>query len=274
MKACYCGGAWRIKTMRAVAVLFVILSSVGQGHLFGAERAAKTPVLIELFTSEGCSSCPPADTFVEKLEATQPIPGEQVIVLSEHVDYWDHDGWKDPFSSHSLTDRQEDYVHALGLSTAYTPQIIVDGTGELHLESPQQVEQTFQKAGDGAKIPVQISSLGVDNSSPAMLRAHIEVDGEQAPKNAEVYLAVALGHAESQVLRGENKGQHLGYVDVVQSLTKLGVMEKGQRFSKDVSIKLKDGTDPANIRVVAFVQETGPGGVLGAALQNVGMNKN
>jgi hypothetical protein len=225
------------------------------------------PVLVELFTSEGCSSCPPADLMIRKLDELQPIPGAQLIVLSEHVTYWDHDGWKDPNSSPALTDRQTAYEGALGEKEPFTPQIIVDGTQEVHLNHPHEMEDILRKAEAAAKVPVRIGEITMDGASPSVLRAHIETDTNFDKHGADVFVAVALDHVESQVLRGENGGKHLVHVAVVQQLTKIGKLAKGKSFAQDIELKLKPGTDPKNLRLIAFVQEAGPGKLLGAALQ-------
>jgi hypothetical protein len=225
------------------------------------------PILVELFTSEGCSSCPSADALLQKLDNFQPIPGAPLIVLSEHVDYWDHDGWKDPNSSPALTARQSAYVSELGLKTPYTPQIIVDGTAEMRLGDQDQVIKVFQAAVASPKIPVRIGDVIVDTANPGVLRMQIDVDSNSDKHNADVYAAVVLDRVESQVLRGENGGQHLIHVAVVQQITKIGKLKKGQVFDEAVQLKLKTGTDPKNVRIVAFVQESGPGRILGAALR-------
>lgn len=255
--------------MRIFAVLFALMCAAAgsYGRPADAGDTARSPVLVELFTSEGCSSCPPVDTLLQQMDAAQPFSHAQLIVLSEHVDYWNHDGWKDPYSSALFTDRQTAYVRALGLSEPYTPQLIVDGNVVLRTSDPQQVNQTFEKAAAAPRIPVHIVGFSVADTNPPVVRARIEADGESAPGNADVYLAVALEHAESQVSAGENNGRRLTHVAVVEYLKKLGKLESGKGFAQDCQVKLKKGTDPANLRVVAFVQESGPGKVLGAALR-------
>jgi hypothetical protein len=225
------------------------------------------PILVELFTSEGCSSCPPADALLKTMDTSQPVPGAQLIVLSEHVDYWDHDGWKDPNSSSALTERQIAYVRALALKEPYTPQIIVDGTSELRANDQQQAGKVLQEASAASKVPVRIDEVTVEAGNPAVIRAHVEADGTSDKRSADVYVAVALNRVESQVSRGENSGRQLTHVAVVLQLTKIGKIQKGKTFEETVQLKLKPGTDPKNIRLVAFVQEPGPGKVLGAALR-------
>jgi hypothetical protein len=254
--------------VKIFAFLFVSACTMsGPRGAADTRNTTVTPILVELFTSEGCSSCPPVDALLEQMDASQPVPGAELIVLSEHVDYWDHDGWKDPYSSSLLTDRQSGYVRALGLKTPYTPQVIVDGTTELRASGTEQVIQILEKAAAAPKLPVRISAVTTDPDSPAALRARIEVDGDSAKRSADIYAAVALDHAESQVLRGENGGRHLTHVAVVQELTKVGKLEKGKNFNQDVRLKLMPGSDSKNIRIIVFVQEHGLGRVLGTALQ-------
>lgn len=227
------------------------------------------PVLVELFTSEGCSSCPPADILIQKLDTYQPIPGAHLIVLSEHVTYWDHDGWKDPNSAQAFTDRQSSYETALGEKESFTPQIIVDGTQQVTLANTQHIEDVLTKAKDTPKLPVRISAVTLDPANPNVLKAHVETDANSDKHNADVFVALALDHVESQVLRGENKDRHLVHVAVVQELTRVGKLSKGKTFAQDLELKLKPGTDPQNLRLVAFVQESGPGKLLGAAATKV-----
>lgn len=228
-----------------------------------------TPILVELFTSEGCSSCPPADEFVRKLDQHQPIPDAQLIVLSEHVDYWDHEGWKDPYSSSALTERQADYERALGLSSPYTPQLIIDGATELHLTNLQQMETTFQREAAAPKISVGIEGVSIDPAG-SVLRAHVAANAGGGSSKGDVYVAVALNQVDSHVLHGENGGRRLVHTAVVVQLEKIGKLEKGRQFEKDAQIKLKPGVDPHNLRVIAFVQAPGPGKLLGAALWKSG----
>jgi hypothetical protein len=258
---------WITIMNRAISIFpFVVCLAAAS---WGAEeKTAAVPVLVELFTAEGCSSCPPADAWLLQMDKVQPLAGAQLIVLSEHVDYWDRDGWKDPNSSAQFTERQTDYAHGFRIDSPYTPQVVVNGTVNVKLSDSKQVRQTFEQAAKATTLPVTITGVAVDPANPAILHAHVEVDGSSAGHNADIYEAVALDHVESQVLRGENGGKHLSHVAVVQQFAKIGKIEKGKTFSRVIDLKLKPGTDLKNTRLVIFVQEAGPGKVLGAALQD------
>jgi hypothetical protein len=252
----------------AVLLFLVITTTLMQTN--SAQTPPSSPVLIELFTSEGCSSCPPADALLQQLDQSPTIPGAQLIVLSEHVDYWDHDGWKDPHSSHSLTDRQNVYADHLGLKSVYTPQMVVDGTTEFLGSNGPSAKQAIEKARDLEKTTVRIS--GVSRENPGTLQAHVETDPlpeSSRARKADVYVVLALNHAESQVAGGENKGRRISHVAVVQSLTKVGTVEKSKNFAQDVRVKIDPRVDHTNLRLIAFVQEPGQGKVLGAALQRL-----
>jgi hypothetical protein len=133
----------------------------------------------------------------------------------------------------------------------------------------QQVERVFHQAAAAPKVFVRIGEVSIEGN-PMVLRARIDADGNSDKHNADVYVAVALDRVESQVLRGENGGRHLTHVAVVQQITKIGKLPKGKSFGETVQLKLRPGTDPKNLRIVAFVQEPGPGRLLGAALRKPG----
>ena len=245
---------------RAYLIHLALFSLVSVSTLYG-QRA---PVLIELFTSEGCSSCPPADALVQQLDAKQPIPGVEIVVLSEHVDYWNHDGWKDQYSSAAWSERQSAYARVLGLGEVYTPQLLVNGSVELPRANQQQITQALEKAASAASVAVKLDALTVDG---AVLSGHIQADGHALKHNADVYLALALSHADTQVAGGENRGRHLTHVAVLEQLKKLTTIHAGKSINQDFELKLTPGADPGNIRLVAFVQEPGLGKVFGTAMQ-------
>jgi len=228
--------------------------------------AAAAPVLIELFTSEGCSSCPPADALLAKLDGMQ-LPGEQPIVLSEHVDYWDHDGWRDVYSSSFFTERQQAYVRRLGGDEPYTPQMVIDGAAQMNGSNAPAVGKALEAARSHVKIPVRISSAALADAKT--IRIHLEVDALPADfkaRKVDLFIAVALARAESHVSAGENKGRDIRHVAVVESISKVGSVEKGKNFDRDVLVKVKAGLDPGNLRVVAFAQNGDAGEVVGASL--------
>jgi hypothetical protein len=261
----------KILLVPALAVLSAIAAVLPRASQSPPSWDVRTPVLVELFTSEGCSSCPPADAFLQKLDG-QPIAGEEVIVLSEHVDYWNHIGWKDPYSARFYSDRQSTYARRLGLDSVYTPQIVVDGTGQFVGSDEALADKAFAKALNKPKVAVRLSSVSLGATN--VLLAHLETGALAASfglREADIYVAVALNRAESQVSRGENAGRKLSHVAVVRSMVKIGTFRQGQTCEHDVQLKLEPGTDTHNLRLIAFVQEVGQGRVIGATLQTVGI---
>jgi hypothetical protein len=256
-----------------ILAVFLIAGAALPPSEFAADDSSATPILVELFTSEGCSSCPPADKLLEKMDALQPIHGAQLIVLSEHVDYWNHDGWTDPFSSASITERQTEYVRMLGLQSPFTPQMLVDGTNQLQIQDAQNTLKVLQQAAATPKLPLRLNSITVGTGSPLNIQGHAAADANALKHKADVFVAIALDHVESQVSRGENSGRHLTHVAVVTQISKIGKLEPGKSFDQDFHLKLKlPAADSTGIRIVAFAQESGPGKILAATLAKAAKN--
>ncbi|MFL5432956.1 MAG: DUF1223 domain-containing protein [Myxococcales bacterium] len=216
--------------------------------------ASPVPVLVELFTSEGCSSCPPADTLLAKLRLAQPVPGATVVALSEHVDYWDSLGWKDPFSNALFSERQEDYAPLVARGRVYTPQVVVAGREGVLGSDEQAIRSAVAHAASEPHGTLRLERRG--NA--------VVIAGQDLPAHADarVLLAVVEDGLSSKVLRGENQGRTLSHAAVVRSLHAVGTAS-GASFE----LTVQPAVDPSwkAPRLVAFVQEERSRKVLAAA---------
>lgn len=211
------------------------------------------PVLVELFTSEGCSSCPPADRLLERLDRDPTVAGAQTIVLSEHVDYWNHLGWRDPFSSAAFSQRQAGYARRFGIEGPYTPQMIVDGSTEFVGSDAAKAESAIRQAAQHPKTVIRLQ--------PVKPGGELLLEVDPLPRGkGEIYLARALDRATSSVQRGENEGRTLRHVAVVQDLQQIGSIGTHGGFRKSIPAPAQGS------RLVIFVQEGESGPVLGAAM--------
>jgi hypothetical protein len=220
------------------------------------EAGTPVVVMVELFTSEGCSSCPPADEVLTKLMSTQPIPGVIVVGLGEHVDYWDRLGWRDPFSSASLTSRQSQYgANVFRTGSVYTPQMVIDGW----LEGVGSDFGTIRKAVlEAAKVPKAALMLSARRDNDGVsIDLHVERPANVALKEpADVTVAITEDRLVTEVRRGENRGRTLRHTAVVRSLMTVGALTPADStLTKSVSSALEHEWKPENLRIVAFVQE-------------------
>jgi hypothetical protein len=240
--------------MRGVAAwsAFVWLLSIWAGR---AVAAPEKPVLVELFTSEGCSDCPPADRVLEELDRTQPFAGLHAIVLSEHVTYWDRLGWRDPFSLQQMTDRQQTYVDQFRLDSAYTPQMVVDGATQLVGSDTRTLKVAMDVAAERPKAELEIENARWENGA-----VDFSVRGAGS-SDRKLIAALAADATQSQVARGENAGRTLHHVAVVRVMQEFGGDSSDGRV-----LKLPGGTLPSGpVRLVVFAVDRKTGQVQGAA---------
>jgi hypothetical protein len=257
------------------AVLLGLAWRVGMTGDVAAQEAAspgaRVPVVVELFTSEGCSSCPPADALLLKLQEQQPVGNAEIIALEEHVDYWDDGGWVDPFSSAAATQRQTAYAIAMGNGNTYTPQMIVDGQTEFVGSREGAARGAIGAAAKRTKVEVTITPG--ERAVEGTAAIGIKVGGLSASdphRSPEVWLAITESGLHSNVSGGENSGEDLHHAAVVRQLSKIGTAKAGSApgadsFSAEERVKLKDGWKRENLRAVVFVQDAGTKKILGAA---------
>jgi hypothetical protein len=247
-----------------LAGLFAILT--GAAHQ-GVPAAGQPPpvkphaVLVELFTSEGCSSCPPADTLLRQIDGTQ-IGNETLVVgISEHVTYWDHDGWTDPFGSDSITDRQKEYGEKFHLPEIYTPQIVINGETQFAGGDLAALTQAVNKAATPNTIAIQIAKVTVAGDN---VEAGVSIVGEIPKHGADIFAVVAEDETTAHVLRGENKGKTLEHGSVARVMVKAGKV----KVAGDSMVRLKLPNEPAGSpgtkrHLVVWAQEPDLGRVVG-----------
>jgi hypothetical protein len=234
-----------------VALLLAgVASTSGGGGQAGTPTPASgdVPVVLELFTSEGCSSCPPADRLLIELTGKQPIKGALVIGIGEHVDYWDHQGWKDPFSDRLFSQRQTVYANAGGSNDIYTPQIIVDGIDTVVGHDRRAVFDAIRRAA-GRKKPAMALEWSADTSKLA-----VTVGTSRETVDATVFLAITEDGLRTSVKRGENAGRTLDHAAVARRLTQVGKTDSDGSFSSVVPLALAPGWNRQALRIVVFVQ--------------------
>jgi hypothetical protein len=229
-------------------------------------------VIVELFTSEGCSTCPPADALLARFEEQQPVGGADIIALEEHVDYWNHQGWIDPFSAPEWTLRQQVYVAMLKEGSVYTPEMVVDGQTQFVGNNEREAEQAIAAVARQAKTEVVISTATSAGEAARQFTVSVsKLVGSTKGDTAEVWLAVTEKGLRSAVNRGENAGKNLQHASVARTLRKIGtaVESSESSFTANPTVKFKPAWKRKNLRVVVFVQEKKSRRILGAASTNV-----
>ncbi len=234
--------------------------------LANAADSPSGPVIVELFTSEGCSSCPPADALLKKLSEESSVAGAQVIALEEHVDYWDHLGWKDPFSSRTFTERQNEYASKIPISGVYTPQMVVDGQIEIVGSRTREAYEIIQKAAAYPKLAIQLSPSANPENNNAVFDIKItNLSALPNGKDAEVWVAVTEKNLHTDVKAGENSGERLQHAAVVRTIRKVDTFRGPADHSTHANLKLDSSWQRPNLSFVTFAVEKSSRKIIGAA---------
>lgn len=236
-----------------------MLLTIALAALVASGSGEKTPVLLELFTSLGCSSCPPADKLLVEMDRQQPIADARLIVVSEHVDYWDNPRWSDPFSSAAYTARQQSYDSRFGIE-AYTPQLVVDGAKVVLGSDWGKAGKAINQSLSLPKISMHVTVTRGDG------KAQLEIDAgpNSSGKKAAVFVVLAHDRADSHVDGGENAGHEIREVAVAYSLREVGKIEPGSTFQKSLSVSLPAKSIAGDSRAIVFARRSDTMQVIGA----------
>jgi hypothetical protein len=213
----------------------------------------KSMVLVELFTSEGCSSCPPADKVLARLEDEQPNADAEIITLAMHVDYWDRLGWKDAFSSSFYSERQNSYAESFKSGSVYTPQMIVDGQKEFVGSDFGTAQNAVSEAAKSRKAIIELAT-GTDSKNQNQ-DLKVKISELPAQENSYVWLVIAEDNLQTTVKSGENGGKTLPHASVVRDMKLVGEINSTDKtFEIEATPQLQPDWDKKNLKFVVFVQ--------------------
>ena len=240
-------------------ILFLVTASLSASSQTKASAKPKA-VLVELFTSEGCSSCPPADALLREINGSHAGDGQIVIGISEHVTYWNQLGWADPYSSPTYTDRQNAYSTRFDLDSVYTPQMIVNGTDQFVGSDRARLQQVLRHQQERpGMVAIQILSTNIEGR---LLTLHFSAKPEDFSKTVDLFAVIADDSDQSRVSHGENSGRVLSHVFVARSFTRFANLKP--TANRTIQLPLPGSfvsTQPHHL--VLFAQESGNRSVLG-----------
>ena len=248
------GGVFAIAVMVSLASVTTLKADYAT-TADSAQQSLPIRAVIELFTSQGCSSCPPADTLLQKYAADP-----SVIALSLPVDYWDYLGWKDTFASPRNSERQRAYAKARGDGAIYTPQAVVNGSLHVNGAQKSEIDTAIDVTSKNAALP-HVGIRFWQEANTLNIATSAAEPGFEV-KEATVWLAVVQAAGTVQIPRGENAGQTLVYTNIVRELTPIGLW-KGQPLM--IQIPRAAVMQPATQKSVVFIQEGKAGAIIGAA---------
>ncbi len=233
----------------------------------GSLPGRRAPVIVELFTSEGCSSCPPADAVLARLDRDQPVASARIIAIAEHVDYWDHLGWRDPFSSAQYSARQNEYALAMHAPDIYTPQMVVNGGAAFLGADLDKARVEIARAARERAADIELSAAPRDGGFVGLV-VHVSGIRRAVRKDADVYLAVTEDHVHSRVAAGENAGRRLDHVALARSFGRIGTIdpEASDNAALTETLRLPKEWKRADLHVIVFAQDRATRRVVGAGI--------
>jgi hypothetical protein len=250
-----------MKKIKLIPTFFITLILLIGMNAFGQNNPEKKTVkgfaLLELYTSEGCSSCPPADELMGRIQ--NEYKENNVYVLAYHVHYWDRQGWKDIFSNADYTKRQYDYAKFLGKEPIYTPQLIINGKAD-YVASQETLVRNGIKSALSKPVTTNLS-LGASQTNNNL---NVNYNIEGTFKNSSLFIAIVQKTAKSNVKRGENANRILSHYQIVHQLHSIDLKDK----KGAVSIHLPKSFNEKDFEVIGFVQDKNNGTISVATRAN------